>query len=351
MNDFMRRSMTGSLDGSMSSISMQELPNLPGVRRDVAAINPKLYKQFKASKSVLGSVLEGVDPPLSLEDNQSLMSYFDEGSKFDYSRMAPPFPSDGSAYNDISGRYSLVSQRRDRLTKSRSLPYTSLNAIPSFVTSAQGRVSIFVAYFLEAATDLIEERARKVEIKYYHEDSSIEIIEPRIENSGIVQGKFLKRHQVFKPNTPFDEITTKSTDKKKSLLYTIDDMRAGSVLDIYHRRYTIVDCDQETKRFMTDALGVSFGNPLPLPANLYDPTKRSGASRRSPSRGMTPVSPSRGVVTAGSGNFSPQMIARKKGQGFFRIRSQSVAFLWGVGFSFHPVWGSPAGQITLHFSG
>lgn len=284
---------------------MQELPNLPGVRRDVAAINPKLYKQFKASKSALGSILEGVDPPSVMEDEQSLMSYFDEGSKFDYSRMtATPFPSDGSAYNDITGRYSLVSQQRDRLNKSRSLPYTSFKSIPSFVTSNTGRVSIFVAYFNEAATDTIESRARSVEIKFYHEDSSLEIIEPRIENSGIVQGKFLKRHQVYKPNTPFSDLTSKKNIlHKNDLLYSLDDFRAGNVLEIYHREYTIVDCDAETKRFMTDTLGVFFGHPLPLPANLYDPKKRSGGMlRASPSRGViTPASPS----GASGGNFSP----------------------------------------------
>lgn len=355
----------------MSSVSMQDLPNLPGVRRDVAAINPKLYKQFKASKSALGSVLEGVDPPFIMGDEHSLLSYFDEGSKFDYSRMATPFPSDGSAYNDITGRYSLVSQQRDRLNKSRSLPYTSFGTIPSFVTSAAGRVSIFVAYFHEAATDTIEERARKVEIKYYHEDSSIEIIEPRIENCGIVQGKFLKRHQVYKPNTPFEELTNSaknnsSNNKNKSslvqeknkLLYTIDDMRAGSVLEIYHRRYTIVDCDNETKRFMTDTLGVDFGSPLPLPANLYDPKKRSGVRvtssvSASPSRMMTPGSPSgdsnRNLSPAKSvASYHPGSVARKKGQGFFEYDRKVLRF-FGVWDSRSTLFGDQL-RVKLHYT-
>ena len=39
-------SMSSILQKS-GSMSMTDLPNLPGVKKDLAAINPKLYAQFK----------------------------------------------------------------------------------------------------------------------------------------------------------------------------------------------------------------------------------------------------------------------------------------------------------------
>lgn len=247
---------------------MNDLPNLPGVRRDVSLVNPKLYKEFKASQS-RGSIFEE-DVPHSPEDH-SLMSYFEDSSKFDFSRVTTPFPSDGHAYNDLSGRYSIVSQRKDRMNKSRTLPYSSTDSLPPFVTNTS-KVCCYVAYFSEPATDVTEERSRKVNIKLYLEDNSLEIMEPKVENSGTIQGKFLKRHQVYKP-------VQRLSDKQK-MLYTIEDMKAGARLDIYNRIYTIVDCDRATMQHMED-IGVPFGNPLPLPSNIYDPRTRSGMSRAS----------------------------------------------------------------------
>lgn len=43
-------------------------------------------------------------------------------------------------------------------------------------------------------------RARKCIINYFLEDDTIHIYEPKIENSGIPQGTFLKRHKL-----PFPE--------------------------------------------------------------------------------------------------------------------------------------------------
>lgn len=308
--------LVGSLESSLTlhgSVSLQDLPNLPGVRRDVASINPKLYRQFKASRSGNSIAEEEVFP----EEN-SLMSYFEDSSKFDFSRVLSPFPANGSAYNDLSGRYSLVSQKRDRMLKTRSLPYSSASSLPRHLASDSGRVSIFVAYFIEPATPLIEERARKVEIKVFHEDNSIEIIEPRIENCGILQGKFLKRHQIFKP------ITRISNDQRN--LYTIADFHAGAQLDIYNRIYTIVDCDSATKRYMEEC-GLPFGDPIDLPENLYDPKKRSGMSRSNATRGGT---------------------RSKKKQGFFEYDRKVLRF-YGVWDSSSTLFGDTI-KVKLHYT-
>jgi len=59
----------------------------------------------------------------------------------------------------------------------------------------------FNAYFQEPVVEDPNEnyRLRQCIIFYYLEDDTMHIIEPRVENSGIPQGIFLKRHIVPKP--------------------------------------------------------------------------------------------------------------------------------------------------------
>eukprot|EP01032_Pedospumella_encystans_P027818 gene27818-31425_t len=264
MNDLRRSLTSGSLAGStVSTVTMPDLPNLPGVRRDLSLINPKLYREYKAS------LAKGIPAEEQLvEEENSLMSFFEGGASKvqEFSQILSPFPNNGGSYNDISGRYSLVSQQQDRLRKSRSLPYTNTNNLPSYITN-EGRVCSFIAYFTEIPREGVENRSRMVFIKLYMEDNSIEMVEPRVENSGTTQGKFLKRHQIFKPNS--------------REMYTIQDFTCGAEVDIYNRIYTVIDCDNGTKKFL-ESRGLPFGTPLPLPETMYDPKSRAGVSRAPP---------------------------------------------------------------------
>jgi EF-hand domain-containing protein 1 len=294
---------------------MNDLPNLPGVRRDVSQLNPKLYKEFKLSQSH-GSV--------QVEEDQSLASYFEDSSKFDFSRVTTPFPTDGNAFNDITGRYSLVSQRRDRVSKSRALPYSSTASLPSFVTN-DTVPCCFVAYFIEPRTDVTEERARKVHIKVYADDDSIEILEPRIENSGTTQGKFLKRHQVFKP-------LQRLSDKKE--LLTIADMHSGAQVEIYNRLYTLVDCDASTRAELRRRGLPDFGPALAVPQSLYDPRTRSGAFRPSATR-------------AANSSLMQTTSAATTGRGFFEYDRQVLRF-FGLWDSRAQLFGD-ALQVKVHY--
>lgn len=62
------------------------------------------------------------------------------------------------------------------------------------------KVLCFYAYFMEAVHDSYLEnfRVRRCEIYYYLEDDSMQIVEPKQENSGVPQGNFMKRHRVPK---------------------------------------------------------------------------------------------------------------------------------------------------------
>jgi len=61
----------------------------------------------------------------------------------------------------------------------------------------------FSAYFQEPVVEDKNEnyRIRKCTIYFYLEDGTLHILEPRIQNSGIPQGVFLKRHLVPKPDS------------------------------------------------------------------------------------------------------------------------------------------------------
>jgi hypothetical protein len=139
-----------------------------------------------------------------------------------------------------------------------------------------------IAYYSESTPENLKEsiRTRRVEIVFYLEDSTLEIIEPRIPNSGLVQGKQLKRHQVFKPNSFRTRRIDGSWDGGLREIYTVQDVRAGAQLNIYNRIYTIIDCDESCKRLLEEN-GTPFGEPLPFPATYKDINRL----RASPSRG------------------------------------------------------------------
>lgn len=70
---------------------------------------------------------------------------------------------------------------------------------PTFV-KLDKQVLRFYAYFQESVAESAMEsaRIRKVIINYYLEDSTISVTEPKLQNSGMPQGIFLKRQMVLR---------------------------------------------------------------------------------------------------------------------------------------------------------
>lgn len=93
----------------------------------------------------------------------------------------------------------------------------------------------FYAYFEENVLYSPEEdyRMRPVVIYYYLEDDSMCIIEPRVENSGIPQGKRLKRQRLPK--------------NERGDHYQWKDLNLGMDLEVYGVKYHITQCDTFTK--------------------------------------------------------------------------------------------------------
>lgn len=98
----------------------------------------------------------------------------------------------------------------------------------------------FQAYFLEPVVENPTEnyRIRKCIIYFYLDDDTIHIIEPKVQNSGIPQGVFLKRAKLPMPCGTRD--------------YDWPDLRLGMDLNVYGRVFRIIDCDQFTRSYYAD---------------------------------------------------------------------------------------------------
>ena len=94
-------------------------------------------------------------------------------------------------------------------------------------------------------------RTRKIEILFYLEDETIEVVEPKVINSGLPQGTFLKRHRVAKAEGGF---------------VTWEDILPGKEIALYGRVFSIVDCDGYTKQYFADN-GVEVEASGSYPAN------------------------------------------------------------------------------------
>ena len=270
------------------SASLKDLPNLPGYRKN--EVTGRRNKKPTSQASLMG----GTSPTRGTrfddasiaeqsmgDDAFSLASYFEDPEKFkdmkEFNKSIQAFPSESGAYNDVSGRYSLRSQLRDRVTRTRALPYSTLDEAPHFVANSKAPVCRVLAYFMEAAPmNLVEpERARKVEIIFHLEDNTIEIIEPYIPNCGIMQGKMLKRHKVPKPiqykkRGVGEQPIIGTGEGVDTEHFSITDVHAGAKLMIYQREYTVIDCDSSTKRLLHE-YGTPFGAVIPTPSSVYDP--------------------------------------------------------------------------------
>ncbi len=113
----------------------------------------------------------------------------------------------------------------------------------------------FYAYFQEPVHESGVEnfRVRKCVILYYLDDDTIHITEPRVENSGIPQGIFLKRHKVPRPDEGH---------------YTFNDLNLSMSLEVYGRVFRIIDCDEFTRKFYADQ-GVTLREKEDYPTDLF----------------------------------------------------------------------------------
>lgn len=119
----------------------------------------------------------------------------------------------------------------------------------------------FSAYFQEPVVEDPNEnyRVRHCTMFYYLEDDTLHIVEPRIENSGVPQGIFLKRHKL-----PVLE--------DQSKYYTWRDLDVSQNLNVYGRIFRICDCDEFTRRFYAEQ-GVQLSGSEVAPNDNFAHTR------------------------------------------------------------------------------
>ncbi|XP_077608961.1 EF-hand domain-containing protein 1 isoform X2 [Crocuta crocuta] len=118
------------------------------------------------------------------------------------------------------------------------------------------KVLKFDAYFQEDVPMSTEEhyRIRQVNIYYYLEDDSMSVMEPVVENSGIPQGKLIKRQRLAK-NDQGDH-------------YHWKDLNRGINITIYGKTFHLVDCDRFTQVFL-ESQGIELNPPERMALDPY----------------------------------------------------------------------------------
>lgn len=114
----------------------------------------------------------------------------------------------------------------------------------------------FYGFFQESVAERMDEncRYRNVVLMYCLEDGTVRISEPKVENSGIPQGEYLRRHHVPKP------------DGSGNLGPT--DFRIGEELEIYGRVYHITGCDRFTRWFFEEN-GLELPEDETVPKDMW----------------------------------------------------------------------------------
>jgi hypothetical protein len=115
----------------------------------------------------------------------------------------------------------------------------------------------FYAFFQEAVCERGDEnsRYRHCVIMYCMEDGTIRISEPRVENSGLPQGSFLKRHRVQRADG--------------SGFLGPGDFRVGEDLLIYGRNFHVTGADRFTRWFFEEN-GIDLGPDEPVVEDMWE---------------------------------------------------------------------------------
>jgi hypothetical protein len=126
-----------------------------------------------------------------------------------------------------------LSNTQPTLTYGNTTRGPPVEFIPAHVAFDK-KVLLFNAYFKQTVHESSKEyyRVRFVTIYYYLEDDSISVVEPPVENSGIPQGKLIKRQRL-----PMD-------DHGQSWHWK--DLNLGLDVAFYGKLFHIYDCDKWT---------------------------------------------------------------------------------------------------------
>ena len=121
-------------------------------------------------------------------------------------------------------------------------------------------------------------------LHYFLEDDTVEILEVCETNSGRDPfPQFLKRGPLPKGMPAVPDVTTKP---KKDECYSPIDFRIGSYISVYGRPFFIHDCDEFTRFFYTESMGMDVDGLEPI--NVQEHVSKT---ERAPLPGLTQLAP------------------------------------------------------------
>eukprot|EP01064_Diplonema_japonicum_P030946 TRINITY_DN5391_c1_g1_i1.p1 TRINITY_DN5391_c1_g1~~TRINITY_DN5391_c1_g1_i1.p1 ORF type:complete len:797 (+),score=138.55 TRINITY_DN5391_c1_g1_i1:144-2393(+) len=117
------------------------------------------------------------------------------------------------------------------------------------------KVLRFTGYFREGVHEsrLESERVRRCVVRYFLEDDTISVTEPREDNAGMTQGCMLKRHQVPKDAGGY---------------CSFEDLNVGQSVTFYGKCFHLCDCDKFTRDFLA-GLGIDVPDAEEFPTDAY----------------------------------------------------------------------------------
>jgi hypothetical protein len=146
------------------------------------------------------------------------------------------------------------------------------------------RVLRFFAYFREHLHEDPRESQiiRKCNICFYLEDGSIMVSEPKMRNSGRMQGALVKRHRVPLPGCEMPNGSGR-LDTSKMHYFVAEDFDIGSCVTMYSRTYRIYDCDDFTREWFRKK-GTELQAAEEVPEDLAMLSARTGPRAVDPER-------------------------------------------------------------------
>jgi len=256
------QSINSSYPKSLSQYDFKsfDLPNLPQFRR--ASQRPGTSSTFSnrlssSSMNILRPFTAPVQPSSGINKI-----------------VASSYLKEVTNPNDITGRYSISREKPPNY-----VPFAPNSRLPKFLEHDK-RILLFDSYFTEPVvfqTALETNRMHHCKFYFYVEDDTIEIIEMKQQNSGVPQGVFLRRDRIPKNGST-------------NCFYSIDDFKLGNVVDIYGRKFHIVNCNRTTKEFVLQHHNWTESDLIPqkLPYDAFlDYTKKTKMQRKSVLRKST----------------------------------------------------------------
>ncbi|XP_066140061.1 EF-hand domain-containing family member C2-like [Euwallacea fornicatus] len=120
------------------------------------------------------------------------------------------------------------------------------------------QILCFSAFFQETLQEVRGSpfQVRNVKIYYFLEDGTIQVVEPKVQNSGISQGTLISRQRIRFP-PPMDEN-----------FYDLVDFNIGREVEFHGRIFKITNCDKFTRTFL-NRCGILVPDPIAGPTDSY----------------------------------------------------------------------------------